>query len=62
MAVRPRQGAVMDSTQTLEHTTRPFADIETMLRRKGAAMTMGGAFDRWDMEIRGGLFGIALWQ
>ncbi len=52
----------MDSTQTLEHTTRPFADIETMLRRKGAAITKGGAFDRWDVEIRGGLFGIALWQ
>jgi hypothetical protein len=34
-----------------------LAEIETVLLRKRAAVKRGGDFDRWDMEIRGGLLG-----
>jgi O-antigen biosynthesis protein len=31
--------------------------LRSTLRRTGAAVRCGGAFDRWDLEVRGGLFG-----
>jgi GT2 family glycosyltransferase len=34
-----------------------LADITAALRRTGLAVRLGGAFDRWDVEVRGGLFG-----
>lgn len=33
--------------------------IERMMTRGGASVLRGGAFDRWDLEIRGGLWGSA---
>ena len=34
-----------------------LAEIETTLLRKGASVKKGGDFDRWDIEVSGGLFG-----
>jgi hypothetical protein len=34
-----------------------MASVETILREEGAAVWRGGNFDRWDLEVRGGLFG-----
>ena len=31
--------------------------IEAGLRELGAAVVRGGAYDRWELEVRGGLFG-----
>lgn len=31
--------------------------IEAALRKQGAVVMRGGDFDRWDLEVRGGLFG-----
>jgi GT2 family glycosyltransferase len=31
--------------------------LRSALRRSGAVVRCGGAFDRWDLEVRGGLFG-----
>ena len=33
--------------------------IEETLRAEGTAGTRGGDYDRWDLEVRGGLFGAA---
>ena len=33
--------------------------IEETLRAEGAAGIRGGDYDRWDLEVRGGLFGAA---
>jgi glycosyltransferase involved in cell wall biosynthesis len=32
-------------------------NIETAIRTQGAVVTRGGDYDRWDMEVRGGIFG-----
>ena len=34
-----------------------LAEIERVLFRKRAAVKRGGDFDRWDLEVRGGLLG-----
>ncbi len=36
---------------------RRMASMEAILRSQGAVVTRGGDFDRWDLEIRGGLLG-----
>jgi hypothetical protein len=36
--------------------------IKTAVEKKGAVAKAGGNFDRWDLEIRGGLFGSARLQ
>ena len=33
--------------------------IEASLRARGARVRRGGAYDRWDLEVRGGLLGAA---
>jgi GT2 family glycosyltransferase len=33
--------------------------LETLLRRQGGCVRRGGDFDRWDLEVRGGLLGSA---
>ena len=38
-------------------TEARLADIEAMLHEDGAVVVRGGNFDRWDLAIRGGLFG-----
>jgi hypothetical protein len=45
-----------------EQWTEPERRLETIeqeLRAGGAAVWRGGVFDRWDLELRGGLFGSA---
>jgi O-antigen biosynthesis protein len=34
-----------------------LADLIAALRRTGLAVRLGGAFDQWDAEVRGGMFG-----
>jgi len=34
-----------------------LGDVEAGLREHGAVVLRGGDFDRWDLEVRGGLFG-----
>jgi hypothetical protein len=34
-----------------------LVEIETLLLSKGVAVKSGGVFDRWDLEVCGGLFG-----
>ena len=34
-----------------------LASLESVLKQKGAVVLRGGDFDRWDLKIRGGLFG-----
>jgi GT2 family glycosyltransferase len=36
-----------------------LASLEEILKARGAAVVRGGDFDRWDLEVRGGLFGSA---
>jgi GT2 family glycosyltransferase len=36
-----------------------LADVEAKLRIKGAVVVRGGDFDRWDLELRGGMCGAA---
>jgi len=40
----------LDSAETL-------LSLESVLRSSGAVVRRGGDYDRWDLEIRGGLFG-----
>lgn len=34
-----------------------LAELESILHRDGAVVTRGGAFERWDLSVRGGLLG-----
>jgi O-antigen biosynthesis protein len=34
-----------------------LSDLDAALRRTGLAVRSGGAFDQWDVEVRGGMFG-----
>jgi hypothetical protein len=36
-----------------------LSEVDAALRRTGLAVRSGGAFDQWDAEIRGGMFGAA---
>ncbi|PYU22956.1 MAG: glycosyl transferase [Acidobacteria bacterium] len=38
-------------------TTTILHSLESLLRSSGAVVRRGGDYDRWDLEIRGGLFG-----
>ncbi|HEV2394749.1 MAG TPA: glycosyltransferase [Verrucomicrobiae bacterium] len=42
--------------QSAEQRLKSFEDT---LRARGAAVIRGGAYDRWDLEVRGGLLGTA---
>jgi GT2 family glycosyltransferase len=35
-----------------------LASMEAILRAQGAVVARGGDYDRWDLEVRGGLFGV----
>ncbi|MEX1016119.1 MAG: glycosyltransferase [Phycisphaeraceae bacterium] len=52
---RPRQTGIW-SQQWQSGETR-LRQLETALHRVGGCSVRGGAFNRWDLEIRGGLFG-----
>jgi glycosyltransferase involved in cell wall biosynthesis len=38
---------------------RRLSDFESALRKAGASVMRGGDYDRWDLEVRGGLLGTA---
>jgi GT2 family glycosyltransferase len=54
--VRLRHRHVIWSEEWQPSETR-LAEIERLLLRKRAAVRIGGDFDRWDIEVRGGLLG-----
>ena len=54
--VRLRQTHVIWSEEWQPTETR-LAEIERLLLRKREAVKRGGDFDRWDLEVRGGLLG-----
>jgi O-antigen biosynthesis protein len=40
-------------------TTERLQNVEAILRTGGTSVVRGGDYDRWDLEVRGGLFGSA---
>ncbi|RPI27556.1 MAG: glycosyltransferase [Acidobacteria bacterium] len=51
----PRSSAVWN--EHWQSTEQRLSALETFLRDQGAVIQRGGDFDRWDLGIRGGLFG-----
>ncbi|MGI8757166.1 MAG: glycosyltransferase, partial [Acidimicrobiales bacterium] len=52
---RPRTTTVWSEQWRPDETW--LLDVEAGLEEMGAVVRRGGAFDRWDLEVRGGLFG-----
>ena len=50
------RNCVLWSEQWLSLQSR-LASLEAALRKQGAVVQKGGEFDRWDLQVRGGLFG-----
>jgi GT2 family glycosyltransferase len=46
-------------SETWRGAEERLRELEANLRAGGATVLRGGDFDRWDMEVRGGLFGAA---
>jgi GT2 family glycosyltransferase len=44
-------------SETWVDNTEMLRSIESVLRTSGAVVRRGGSYDRWDLEIRGGLLG-----
>jgi glycosyltransferase involved in cell wall biosynthesis len=58
--VVPSPGAInLWSEQPWLSAAQRLTAFETDLRSTGAAVARGGEFDRWDLEVRGGLLGTA---
>jgi hypothetical protein len=55
--VRPRTRVIDLWSETWEDPVRRLQELEEALRRLGGHTARGGEFDRWDLEVRGGLFG-----
>ena len=54
---RPRQWAVF--TSNWKEPEQRLMSIESALRARGIAAERGGCYDRWDLEVRGGVLGAA---
>ncbi len=52
---RPEEHVVWD--ETWRAPEERLESMEQALREMGAVVARGGDFDRWDLEVRGGLFG-----
>jgi hypothetical protein len=52
---RPRKYAIW--SENWNTPDKWMQSIKTAIEKKGAVVKEGGGFDRWDLEIRGGLFG-----
>ncbi len=52
---RPRRSAIW--SERWQSAEQWLASIEEELFEHGAVVARGGDFDRWDLEVRGGLFG-----
>ena len=46
-------------TETWRSPEQALEFLTRSLRRDGAVLVLGGDYDRWDVEVRGGLFGAA---
>jgi hypothetical protein len=46
-------------SETWRSATDRLQSLETALQSDGASVHRGGDYDRWDLEVRGGLFGSA---
>lgn len=57
--VFPRPKATADWTGDWKDPEHRLADLHTSLRRRGNVVRTGDDFDRWDLEVLGGLFGSA---
>jgi GT2 family glycosyltransferase len=53
----PRSRTTKIWSERWQSAERRLASMEAILRSQGAVVARGGEFDRWDMEIRGGLLG-----
>ncbi|MPZ23592.1 MAG: glycosyltransferase [Dehalococcoidia bacterium] len=53
----PRQRTTRLWTGRWQSPTGMLTGVMGRVRRDGVAILAGGAFDRWDLEVRGGLFG-----
>jgi hypothetical protein len=52
---RPRKYSIW--SENWKAPDKWMQSIKTAIEQKGAVVKAGGGFDRWDLEIRGGLFG-----
>jgi GT2 family glycosyltransferase len=55
--VAPRVRRARVWSETWRAADERLRDLEATLREAGATVLRGGDFDRWDLEVRGGLFG-----
>ncbi|HYI07983.1 MAG TPA: glycosyltransferase [Thermoanaerobaculia bacterium] len=54
---RPRETSLW--SESWRSSEERLQTLEALLRRHGACVLRGGDFDRWDLEVRGGLLGSA---
>jgi hypothetical protein len=54
---RPRRREFAVWLETWRKPEDRLADLIAALRRTGLAVRLGGEFDQWDAEVRGGMFG-----
>jgi hypothetical protein len=45
-------------TESWQGAERRLQDLESALRAAGVLVARGGPYDRWDLQVRGGLFGV----
>ena len=57
--VLPRPRSTATWSEEWQPQEARLAELEELLRASGAGVVRGGDFDRWDLEIKGGLFGSA---
>jgi O-antigen biosynthesis protein len=55
----PRRQEVAVWSEDWRDPEHRVADVHTALGRMGLAVRTGGPYDRWDLEVRGGMFGAA---
>jgi glycosyltransferase involved in cell wall biosynthesis len=46
-------------TENWKDPAERVRDIEGILKKEGCVVFRGGVFDNWDLEVRGGLFGVS---
>ena len=55
----PRRQEVAIWSENWRDPEDRLGDVHEALRRTGLAVRTGGPYDRWDLEVRGGMFGAA---
>ncbi len=54
----PRSRTTAIWSERWQAPDKRLASVEAILRAQGAVVARGGDYDRWDLEVRGGLFGV----